>query len=245
LHRESISKISVLFASDPTILPDSVMNLLDHTDNVKVVARAETQKDVLPLADVHRPHLAVLDLDVEWDAIHHLARGLFCRKIPTLLISNTIDDAIAVELVQSGVSGVIRRRTSPELLYKSLRAVVSGEIWVSRQIVAKLVGHMRMLPKSPPIAAETSPPTAIHLQSLKPLNRYGLTRRELQVVQAVGDAMTNKKIAHLLEMSECTVKHHLSKIFDKVGVHNRLELAMFAKNKGLVAPCAATVRVVA
>ena len=165
----------------------------------------------------------------------HLARGLFCRKIPTLLISNTIDDAIAVELVQSGVSGVISRRTSPELLYKSLRAVVSGEIWVSRQIVAKLMGHMRMLPKSPPIAAETSPPTAIHLQSLKPLNRYGLTRRELQVVQAIGDAMTNKKIAHLLEMSECTVKHHLSKIFDKVGVHNRLELAMFAKNKGLVA----------
>jgi two-component system, NarL family, nitrate/nitrite response regulator NarL len=210
------------------------MNLLDNTDNVKVVARAETQKDVLPLANVHRPHLAVLDLDVEWDAIHHLAHGLSCRKIPTLLMSDTIDDGIVVELVQSGVSGVISRRTSPELLCKSLRAVSSGEIWVSRQIVAKLVGRMRMISKSPVIAIETSPPTA---------NRYGLTRRELQVVQAVGDAMTNKDIATQLEMSACTVRHHLSKIFDKVGVHSRLELAMFAKNKGLVAPCAATVRV--
>jgi two-component system, NarL family, nitrate/nitrite response regulator NarL len=55
--------------------------------------------------------------------------------------------------------------------------------------------------------------------------------------------MTNRDIATQLEMSACTVRHHLSKIFDKVGVHSRLELAMFAKNKGLVAPCAATVRV--
>jgi DNA-binding NarL/FixJ family response regulator len=221
------------------------MNLLDNTDNVKVVACAETQKDVLPLADVHHPHITVLDLDVEWDAIHHLARGLFSRKIPTLLISDTIDDATAVGLVQSGVSGVISRRTSPELLRKSLHKVVSGELWISRQIVAKLVGHMRMFSKSPPIAVETAPPTAIHLQSIQPLNPYGLTRRELQVVQAVGDALTNRDIAAQLEISACTVRHHLSKIFDKVGVHNRLELAMFAKNKGLVGPCAATVRVVA
>ena len=91
------------------MLPGSVMNLLDNTDNVKVVACAETQKDVLPLTDVHRPHLAVLDLDVEWHTIHHLAHGLLCRKIPTLLMSDTIDDAIAVELLQSGVSGVINR----------------------------------------------------------------------------------------------------------------------------------------
>jgi len=210
------------------------MKLLDNTDNVKIVACAEVQKDVLLLADVHRPHLALLVLDAEWDAIHHLARGLLCRKIPTLLISDTIDDAIAVELVQSGVSGIISRRTSPELLCKSVRAVASGEIWVGRQIVAKLVGHIRKLLKSPPIALETSPPTVIHLHSIKPLNRYGLTRRELQVVQAIGNAMTNKDIATQLAMSEFTVKHHLSKIFDKVGVHSRLELAMFATHKGLV-----------
>jgi two-component system nitrate/nitrite response regulator NarL len=253
LHRESRSKISVLFASDVPILPDGVMNLLDNTDNVKVVACAETQQDVLPLAHVHRPHLVVLDLDAEWNVIHDLARGLLRRKIPTLLMSDMIDDAITIELLQSGVSGVINRRTSPELLCKSLLAVASGEIWVSRQIIPKLVWHVRMLSKSrasgamdraaASIAVETSRPTANHPQSIQPLNRYGLTPRELQVVQAIGDALTNKDIATRLAMSEITVKHHLSKIFDKVGVHSRLELAMFAKNKGLVAPCAATVRV--
>ena len=158
-------------------------------------------------------------------------------------MSDTIDDAIALELIQSGVSGVISGKTSPELLFKSLHAVASGEFWLSRQIVAKLIEHMKVLSKSPPIVIETSRQTAIHVQSVKSPTRYGLTPRELQVVQAVGNAMTNRDIATQLEISACTVRHHLSKIFDKVGVHSRLELAMFAKNKGLVAPCAAIVRV--
>ena len=159
-------------------------------------------------------------------------------------MSDTIDDAITVELLQSGISGVINRRTSPELLCKSLRAVASGEIWVSRQIVPKLVSHVRMLssrasgamdrPAASIAAVETSRPTANHPQPIPLLKRYGLTRRELQVVQAVGDAMTNRDIATRLAMSEMTVKHHLSKIFDKVGVHSRLELAIFATRKGLV-----------
>jgi two-component system nitrate/nitrite response regulator NarL len=230
LRRKSSSKISVLLASDIPMFRSSVMKLLDH---------------VLPFADVNRPQVAVLDLDVAWHAIHELARGLLRRNIPTLLMSDTIDDAIAVELVQSGVSGVINRRTSPELLCKSLCAVTSGEIWVSRQIISNLVRHVQMLPRSGAsgsmdmparsVAARTFCATASHSQSVRPPNRYGLTRRELQVVQALGDGRTNKEIATQLAMSEHTVKHHLGKIFDRVGVHSRLELVMFATHKGLVA----------
>ena len=99
LHKESLSKISVLFASDIPILPGSVMNLVDNTDNVKVVACAQTQKAVLPLADVHRPQLAVLDLDVAWDAIHHLARGLLRRQIQILLIRTSQKILMCTSLV--------------------------------------------------------------------------------------------------------------------------------------------------
>ena len=81
MHRKSVSKISVLFASDSPILPSSVMNLLDNTDIVKVVAFAEMQEDVLPLVEVHRPHLVVLDLEVAgmrftiWHAVCCVARS--------------------------------------------------------------------------------------------------------------------------------------------------------------------------
>jgi DNA-binding NarL/FixJ family response regulator len=67
-------------------------------------------------------------------------------------------------------------------------------------------------------------------------NRFGLTPRQLQFVQNIGDGMTNKDIAIDLGISEVTVKHHLSTIFDKLGVYSRLELAMFAKHKGLIEP---------
>ena len=65
-------------------------------------------------------------------------------------------------------------------------------------------------------------------------NRYNLTRRELQMVQALSGGMTNKDIAAHFSISEFTVKYHLGKIFDKVGVYSRLELLVFAKHHGLV-----------
>ena len=65
-------------------------------------------------------------------------------------------------------------------------------------------------------------------------NRYNLTRRELQMVQALSGGMTNKDIAAHFSISEFTVKYHLGKIFDKVGVYSRLELAMFVTHHGVV-----------
>ena len=65
-------------------------------------------------------------------------------------------------------------------------------------------------------------------------NHFGLTRRELEIVQAIGEAMSNKDIAVHFGISEYTVKHHLTRIFDKIGVYSRLELAMMATHHGLV-----------
>src|SRR5439155_6103035 len=65
-------------------------------------------------------------------------------------------------------------------------------------------------------------------------NRFGLTRREKQMLEALGEGMANKDIAHQYGISECTVKHHLTRVFDKVGVYSRLELLVFAKHHGLI-----------
>jgi DNA-binding NarL/FixJ family response regulator len=75
---------------------------------------------------------------------------------------------------------------------------------------------------------------AAPVQPQAPVPDYGLTRREWDIVRAIGDAMSNKDIAVQLGISEYTVKHHLTKIFDKVGVYSRLELAMMATHHGLV-----------
>jgi DNA-binding NarL/FixJ family response regulator len=137
----------------------------------------------------------------------------------------------------SGANGVISRKIAPELLCRSVPAVASGQIWVSRAIVGQLVQQLRITPAKVGTLlrqADQDDASADFKAQVQLRSRFGLTPREFEMVRAIGEAMTNKDIALHFGISEYTVKHHLAAIFDKVGVYSRLELAMFATHQGLV-----------
>ena len=238
------STISVLVGSNFPMLRHSVVTLLDNSPNLEIVACAETDCAVLPLAEVHRPHVALLDLEVEWTKLRDVVSGLANHSVPALLMSDTVDEAKAFELLQCGVNGIISRRINPELLCKSVRAVASGEIWVSRNITNLLVQQVRTTTVNPSpaeaarvikaLTGSSKPSNPEHSSPSPALNRFNLSPRELEIVRALGEAMTNRDIAAHFGISEYTVKHHLTRIFDKVGVDSRLELMMFATYHGLV-----------
>ena len=235
-------KISVLVANDFPMIRNSMRELLNDTPNVQVIACTEAKSEVLPLADAHRPQVTILDLEVDWTALGDLVMGLSNRKMPVLVMSDKFDDVKTFELLKNGASGVISRKIAPELLCRSVCAVASGEIWVSRAVVGQLVQQLRVTPAEMSTINtllrtgekhEVSPPPDFAAQ-VQLRSRFGLTPRESEMVRAIGEAMTNKDIAAHFGISEYTVKHHLTKIFDKVGVYSRLELAMFATHHGLV-----------
>ena len=233
------STISVLLASDFPVLRDGVNKLLVNSPDVEVVACAEAETEVLSLADAHRPRVAVLDLNIEPAALAELVVGLSSRQIAPLLMSDVVDDANALDLLKSGARGIITRRASPEMLCKSVRAVALGDTWVSRRITTKLVQSFQfgLQPEPAELAKAVGASRGVGLiptQVQEQLNRFGLTRRERQIVEALGEGMANKDIASHFGISECTVKHHLTRIFDKVGVYSRLELLVFAKHHGLI-----------
>jgi DNA-binding NarL/FixJ family response regulator len=116
---------------------------------------------------------------------------------------------------------VVLKQAATELLLKSIRAVMAGEYWIGRESVADLIAYLRSPQPSRLAEAEKK--------------RYGLTPRELEIVAAVVGGDTNRDIGTKLVISEDTVKRHLTNIFDKTGVSTRLELALFAIHKGLVA----------
>jgi len=235
--------ISVLVGSNFPMLRQSVVALLDNSPNLEIVACAETDCAVLPLVEVHRPQVALLDLEVEWTKLRDVVSGLAKNSVPALLMSDNVDEARACELLQCGVNGIISRRIDPQLLCKSVKAVASGEIWISRTITNLLVRQVRasslsVTPLETAFVANAVPvskPSKAELSAANSsINRFNLSPRELEIVQALGEAMTNKDIAAHFGISEYTVKHHLTRIFDKVGVDSRLELMMFATYHGLV-----------
>ena len=128
-------------------------------------------------------------------------------------------DAQIVEALQLGARGVVLKDSATQLLLKAIHTVMSGEYWVGRESVSNLVQYLRTLMQSSNDEARQ--------------RKFGLTPRELEIVSAVVAGYSNKEIAEYFKISEDTVKHHLSNIFDKLGVSTRLELALFAVNQAL------------
>jgi DNA-binding NarL/FixJ family response regulator len=140
--------------------------------------------------------------------------------VKTLLLTASIGRQDVVRALELGVRGVLLKEHATPLLFASIRAVLQGQYWVDRAIVGKMVDAVR----------------DVSLQSnalRKPSNRFGLTARELEVVGGIKMGESNREIGTRLSVREDTIKHHLSRIFDKLGVYSRVELAVFAINHGL------------
>jgi DNA-binding NarL/FixJ family response regulator len=139
-------------------------------------------------------------------------------SVRVILLTAAAEKDQIVEALQLGARGIVLKDSATQILLQSIRAVMNGEYWVGRESVSNLVQYLRGLIGSGNTARQ---------------RKYGLTPRELEIVSAVVAGYANKEIAEHFKISEDTVKHHLSNIFDKIGVSTRLELALFAVNQAL------------
>ena len=133
--------------------------------------------------------------------------------------SQLYKDREELEALQLGARGVVLKDAAVEHLSACIRAVMQGQYWLEGRPVQNLVQVLRDL------TAQTAP---------APRKTFGLTARELEVVGLITEGCTNKDIAKTFGISEETVKRHLTNIFNKLGVGNRLELALFALNHNLL-----------
>jgi DNA-binding NarL/FixJ family response regulator len=115
--------------------------------------------------------------------------------------------------------GVVLKEQAPEVLLKAIQKVHAGEVWLDRTMLASVLGELTAN-RATPVDAE-----AAHIAML--------TGREYEVIAQVRQGLKNKQIANHLGITETTVRHHLSSIFDKLGVASRLELVIFAHQRGL------------
>jgi two-component system, NarL family, nitrate/nitrite response regulator NarL len=216
--------VNILLVDEYVIFREGLRKLLEAEPDFTVVGDAadpeeavrvsrETQPDVLISGLSGRPLIRMMR------TLQQQSAGADPHAVRTIVLTTTIEKTQMVQALQLGVSGILLKETSSQLLFESVRSVAAGECWVGRERLTDLVESLRQA-------------TTRGGRPIRPA-RFGLTPRELEVVDAVRRGETNKAIARRFAITEDTVKHHLTRIFDKVGVFSRLELALFAINHGL------------
>ena len=213
--------VRIVIADDHRIFRAGLRRLLEAEAGFEVVGEAADGSEVVPLVQALRPDVLLLDVAMPRVSGLEVLRALADRRIQvrTIVLTAAIDRTDFVKALQLGAWGVVMKEAATDLLFKSIRSVMAGQYWVGRESVSDLVQALRV----PDSAAAAGP-----------RQTFDLTARELEILAAVVGGHTNKEIAQQFSLSEDTVKHHLSNIFDKVGASNRVELTLFAVHHRLL-----------
>jgi two-component system, NarL family, nitrate/nitrite response regulator NarL len=215
--------VGILIADDHPIFRDGLRRLLETEPDLKVIGEACDGAEAVKLARQLKPDILLLDLAMPrhtgLEALRDMSSASAAHPVRVILLTAAAEKNQIVEALQLGARGVVLKDSATQLLLKAIHTVMSGEYWVGRESVSNLVQYLRTLIQSSGEEARQK--------------KFGLTPRELEIVSAVVAGYANKEIAEYFKISEDTVKHHLSNIFDKLGVSTRLELALFAVNQSL------------
>ena len=213
----------IVIADDHPIFRDGLRRLLETEPDLKVIGEACDGAEAVRLAKQLKPDILLLDLAMPrhpgLEALREMSSASNQNMVRVILLTAAAEKAQIVEALQLGARGVVLKDSATQLLLKAIHTVMAGEYWVGRESVSNLVQYLRTLVQSSGEEARQK--------------KFGLTPRELEIVSAVVAGYSNKETAEYFKISEDTVKHHLSNIFDKLGVSTRLELALFAVNQSL------------
>lgn len=215
--------VRIVVADDHPIFRDGVKRLLESEPGFRVVGEASDGGEAIQITRQLQPDVLLLDLTMPGvpglEALKALASA-DCAVRPIVLTAGLDKDGLVAAL-QLGARGIVLKESATKMLFQSIRCVMANQYWLGRENIADVVDALKRL--------------SAQIEDQTKRRQFGLTRRELQVVAGAAAGESNREIAARLRVSEETVKHHLSNIFDKLGVFSRVELAVFAVNHGLVA----------
>jgi two-component system response regulator DegU len=209
--------IRLVLADDHRIILEGLEQLFRREKDFEVIATATNGEDALAAVRTKRPDVLVLDINMPKGNGLWVLKSVHTEKLKTrvVLLTATLDDDEVLEAMQSGVSGLVLKEAAAVNLVDTVRKVQRGERALEPMLVSRALDRLSQREEAKKIV-ET------------------LSRRETEIVKMVAAGLRNKEIATKLSIGEGTVKTHLHTIYEKLGVHGRVELAMYALERGII-----------
>lgn len=208
--------IRVVLADDHHVVREAVASYIGQEADIDVVGQVATGKDVVQCVTEHEPDVLVLDMRMPDHKPVATAKWLHDHRPQVRIVAFTQYDRpeYVRGLIGAGASGYVLKDDKPAMLVQAIRAVAFGGEWFSPRVVGALAQSVR---------AETV------------LEDNALTDREVDVLRTLAETgKSNRDVGEALFLSEQTIKNHLTNIYRKIGVTNRLDAVLWAQNNGLV-----------
>jgi DNA-binding NarL/FixJ family response regulator len=215
--------LSVLLVDDQPLFRDGLRAVLSVQPGIEVVAEAGDGKEAVAIAKRLEPKVALMDLRMPVMNGVEATRSIR-SQVPScqVIVLTTFDDDEQVfDALRAGALGYLLKDSSTARLVEAIGAAARGESFLQPSIAAKVLAEFnRLSPKQRP--AENIPPWA------------KLSSREIEVLKQLAAGKSNKEIGVTLNLAEGTVKNHLSNIFGKLGVLDRTQAALLARERGII-----------
>jgi DNA-binding NarL/FixJ family response regulator len=215
--------IPVLLVDDEALVRAGLRMILETADDITVIGEAEDGQAAIDAVRRHRP--AVVLMDIRMPRTDGLAATKTIRagaSPPAVVVLTTFDtDDYVFRALEAGATGFLLKDTPPHDLVRAVRLAAGGDSMLSPAVTRRVISHFTAEDRS-----QRRRDTLVLLETL--------TEREREVLTEVGLGRANSDIARHLHMSEATVKSHISHLFDKLSVNNRVQLAILAFRAGLV-----------
>ena len=211
--------ITIMIVDDHVVIRSGLRMLIEHDQEMLVVAQAGNRTEALERATTSRPDVIILDILLgDEDGLGFLPE--LCQASPNsrvLVLTGVQNPDAHRRAIRRGAMGIVLKEHAADQLLKAIKKVHDGEVWIERSMMGSMIQEFN---KPAPVDPEIT-----KIESL--------TDREREVIALIGEGLKNKQVGERLFISETTVTHHLSSVFSKLDVSDRLELIIYAFRHGL------------
>lgn len=216
------SKINILLITPYQIIQKSLQVLIEDNRDMCVVDTASCFDKISNINDLNKLDVILIYLmDGDTETVENISKLLeIAPSVKIIIVSHSEDFSNQTRAIQLGAVGIVQKEQNARILIEAIRQTYKGETWINQVLLSRLFQEKN------------------HNKSGSRANDFlkaqTITSREKEVIKLIGNGLKNKDIAVKLGISEATVRHHLSSIYGKAGVEDRLNLVIYAYQKGLI-----------